>query len=132
MSLIKKMGATSKENEISARLIYKKIALSKINFAKVNTLASATTSDVSFSFSTYKHYVVKPVSDFENAVLLSVGNGLISTGAKVSLAYDNYFSPEKICVDGECLTKDDIHALLILAHSTQKTSNAVASPAILQ
>jgi hypothetical protein len=79
------------QNEISARLIGRKIALYRINFTKVSVLASAIKTDVSASFKNYTNHVVKPVASFEHTVLLAIGTHLLNTGHKISLAY-NHFS----------------------------------------
>jgi len=132
ISFSERMKMIVQQNEISARLIDRKIALTRINFTKVSVLASIIKTNISASVKNYNNHVVKPVVSFKRAVLLVIGTSLFNTGHKISLAYNNYFSPNKICVDGECLTKDDIHNLLILAHSTQKNSEALATPIATQ
>lgn len=97
--------------------------------SKIKTVVK--TSTVSF-FNAYTSYVVRPIAIFKNRTILAISNTIISKKNSISLAYNNYFSPQKICVDGECLTKDDIHALIILAHATSNTSSALATPVATQ
>ena len=106
---------------------YHKDILQPISNIKTVIKASA----ISF-LNIYTDYLVRPIANLKNHVTLAISSAIIRKKNIISLTYNNFFSPQKICVDGECLTKDDIHALLVLAHSTQKTSNAMATPMATQ
>jgi len=57
------------------------------------------------------------VTAFFTNVKVVIGTWLADATNGVTDVFANVFNAkEKICVDGECLTKDDIHNLLLLAH----------------
>ena len=66
------------------------------------------------------------VTAFFTNIKIKIGTWLADAGNGIGNVFANVFNAkEKICVDGECLTKDDVHALLLLAHPPSTTSEPV-------
>ena len=75
---------------------------------KLTSLASSTPSVENEGF----------VAGFFEQVFARVGEWLASAANGLTTVFAQVFeASEKICVDGECLTADDIRALLALAHA---------------
>jgi hypothetical protein len=69
------------------------------------------------------------VDAFFSNVYSKVGSWLASAGNSVTSVYANIFNArEKICVDGECLTKDNIRDLLLLVNPGGSTPTPEADP----
>jgi len=65
------------------------------------------------------------VASFFNNVYGKIGAWFADVGNGIVSIYANVFNAkEKICVDGECLTKDDIQALLLLTRSKNDTGGS--------
>ena len=63
------------------------------------------------------------VTSFFSNLFSKITTWLADAANGVTDVFANVFNAkEKICVDGECLTKDDISALLLLAHPTGTTT----------
>ncbi|MCX6752147.1 MAG: tail fiber domain-containing protein [Candidatus Nomurabacteria bacterium] len=69
------------------------------------------------------------VTAFFNNVYKKVGTWMGDATNGIGNMFANVFNAkEKICVDGECLTKDDVHALLLLAHPGGITTPPAGTP----
>src|SRR6185369_695410 len=64
------------------------------------------------------------VNKFFTNLFSRVSSWLADTTNGITNVFANVFNAkEKICVDGECLTKDDVHSLLLLAHPSGSLTN---------
>ena len=69
------------------------------------------------------------VTAFINNIYSKITTWLANAGNGIGDIFANVFNAkEKICVDGECLTKDDIHALLLLARPPTSSSSSTTPP----
>ncbi|MFA6177347.1 MAG: tail fiber domain-containing protein [Candidatus Paceibacterota bacterium] len=104
-----------------APVLIKAIQELNLNFEAVAGTVTPLTGSASESF----------VNVFFSNIKNTIGTWLADATNGVTDVFANVFNAkEKICVDGECLTKDDIHALLLLAHPTTTPPPASAGESV--